>query len=319
MFKSGKRFLGCMVILAGLMLAGCGSGEPVKLTLGMMPIADNLPFWVAEQKGYFKEEGLNIELVDFPSALERDSAFVAKQIDAGVGDMLAVAAMNDSGTKVKAVAVAQGVNPGENRFAVLSAPNSGITTPEQLKNQPIAMSLNTVNEYITDRLLGDKGLSGDEIKKTAIPKLPLRMEALMNGTVKAATLPDPLATLAEMKGAHLIVDNTENPVAQTVFIVRMETLEKDTPAIKKIIKAYSRAVADIQSEPGGYNEILIQKARVPEELLTGKESRLKFNYSQPVPPPAEETEKVLQWMTEHKLLKNKLSHGDLVDGRVLEK
>lgn len=308
-----------MVILAGLMLTGCGSNEPVKLTLGMLPIADNLPFWVAEQKGYFKEEGLNIELVDFPSALERDSAFVAKQIDAGVGDMLAVATMNNSGTKVKAVAVAQGVKPGENRFAVLSAPNSGITAPEQLKNQPIAMSLNTVNEYITDQLLTDKGLAGEEIKKTAIPKLPLRMEALMNGTVKAATLPDPLATLAEIKGAHLIVDNTENTVAQTVVIVRQETLDKNMAAMKKLMKAYSRAVSDILSEPGGYNEILIQKARVPKELLTGKESRLKFNYSQPVLPPAEETEKVVRWMTGHKLLKNSLSHEDLVDGRLLEK
>jgi NitT/TauT family transport system substrate-binding protein len=123
LFKSGKLLFLFFMLAAGLVLGGCGGSEPAKIRLGMLPIADNLPFWVAEQKGYFKDAGLNVELIDFPSALERDSAFVARQIDVGVGDLLAVAVMNNSGTGVKAVAIAQGIKPGENRFAVLSHPN----------------------------------------------------------------------------------------------------------------------------------------------------------------------------------------------------
>lgn len=319
MFKSGKLLFLFLMLAAGLVLGGCGGSEPAKIKLGMLPIADNLPFWVAEQKGYFKDAGLNVELIDFPSALERDSAFVAKQIDAGVGDLLAVAAMNNSGTGVKAVAIAQGIKPGENRFAVLSSPKSGITTVEQLKNQPIAMSLNSINEYITDRLLTGGGLKTEEIKKTAIPKLPVRMEALMKGTVKAATLPDPMATLAEMGGAHLIVDNSKNTVAQTVVIVRQETLDGNLPAVKKLMEAYARAVSDIQADAGKYNDILIQKARVPKDLLTGGENSLKFHFSQPELPTEGDAEMVVQWMTQHNLLKSKPSYRDLVNGRVLEK
>jgi NitT/TauT family transport system substrate-binding protein len=319
LLKSGKLLLLLLVFAACLLLGGCGGGEPAKIKLGMLPIADNLPFWVAEQKGYFKEAGLDVELIDFPSALERDSAFVAKQIDAGVGDLLAVAAMNNSGTGVKAVAIAQGTEPGENRFAVLSSPGSGITTAEQIKNQPIAMSLNSINEYITDRLLTGEGLKPEEIKKTAIPKLPVRMEALMKGTVKAATLPDPMATLAEMGGAHLIVDNSKNTVAQTVVIVRQETLDSNLPGIKKLMEAYARAVKDIQADTGGYNNILIQKARVPEDLLTGGESSLKFHFSQPELPDEGDADLVVQWMTQHNLLKSHFSYRDLVDRRVLDK
>ena len=319
LFKSGKLLFLFLMLAAGLVLGGCGGSEPAKIKLGMLPIADNLPFWVAEQKGYFKDAGLNVELIDFPSALERDSAFVAKQIDAGVGDLLAVAAMNNSGTGVKAVAIAQGIKPGENRFAVLSSPKSGITTVEQLKNQPIAMSLNSINEYITDRLLTGGGLKTEEIKKTAIPKLPVRMEALMKGTVKAATLPDPMATLAEMGGAHLIVDNSQNTVAQTVVIVRQETLDSNLSAVKKLMEAYTRAVSDIQADAGKYNDILIQKARVPKDLLTGRESSLKFHFSQPELPTEGDADMVVQWMTQHNLLKSKPSYRDLVNGRVLEK
>ena len=319
MFKSVKWFSLVLILSLFTILVGCSDKQPAKLKLGMLPIADNLPFWVAEQKGYFKAEGLEVELIDFPSALERDSAFGAGQIDGAIGDLLAVAAMNNAGTKVKAVAVGQGIEPGENRFAVLAAPNSGITSAEQLKNQPIAMSLNSIIEYITDQLLLSLGLKAEYIKKTAIPKLPVRMEALMKGTVKAATLPDPMATLAEMGGAHLIADNTKETVAPTVVIVRQETLDGNLEGMQKLMKVYAKAVSDIQEDPGQYNDILVQKAKVPQELLADNTQKLKFHYSQPELPATEDIDKVVQWMLDHDLLKDKLSYEQMVDGRVLEK
>ncbi|RYD01854.1 hypothetical protein N752_28005 [Desulforamulus aquiferis] len=282
----------------------------------MLPIADNLPFWVAEQKGYFKEEGIEVELIAFPSALERDSAFTAKQIDAGIGDLIAVATMNNAGTKVKSVAVAQGISPGENRFAILAAPNSDIKSVEQLKNVPIAMSLNTINEYITDRMLTEKGLSQEDIKKIAVPKLPVRFDALMGGTVMAATLPDPMATLAEIGGAHLIADNSKNTLAQTVVIVRQETLDKNDIDIEKLMKAYSRAVSDIQRNPDQFNDILMEEAKIPKNLLSSG-NQLRFIYSAPELPKEEDVDAVIEWMLEHDLLKNKLTYGDMVYGKVL--
>nr|WP_315990588.1 MetQ/NlpA family ABC transporter substrate-binding protein [Desulforamulus aquiferis] len=298
-----------------LFAGGCGQ-ESTKLKVGMLPIADNLPFWVAEQKGYFKEEGIEVELIAFPSALERDSAFTAKQIDAGIGDLIAVATMNNAGTKVKSVAVAQGISPGENRFAILAAPNSDIKSVEQLKNVPIAMSLNTINEYITDRMLTEKGLSQEDIKKIAVPKLPVRFDALMGGTVMAATLPDPMATLAEIGGAHLIADNSKNTLAQTVVIVRQETLDKNDIDIEKLMKAYSRAVSDIQRNPDQFNDILMEEAKIPKNLLSSG-NQLRFIYSAPELPKEEDVDAVIEWMLEHDLLKNKLTYGDMVYGKVL--
>jgi len=304
-----------------LVLAGCGKDEKpsAQVKVGMMPITDNLPFWVAESKGYFAEEGVEVELIPFPSALERDSAFLAEQIDAGIGDLLAVAAMNNAGTEVRAVAVGQGAVPGENRFAVLSAPDSGITNPEQLKNVPIALSLNTINEYITGQLLLDKGLKPEDFKTNSMPKLPIRLEALLNGQVQAATLPDPFATLAEIKGANLVLDNTGNTVAQTVVIVRKETLEGNLEGLKKLMRAYSRAVEDLQADPLQYEDILAESVRVPQEVLASTEHPLRLHFSKPEMPDREGVSEVVQWMKEHNLLQKDLGYDDLVDGRVIEK
>lgn len=315
-----------LTILALLLfiLGGCGGDkQPAEqalptLKVGMMPITDNLPFWLAEENGYFAEEGIEVELIGFPSALERDSAFTAGQIDAGIGDMLAVAAMNNAGTEVRAVSVGQGATPGENRFAILAAPDSGITSPEQLKNVPIAMSLNTINEYLTDRLLQTQGLQSGEIVKNSIPKLPLRLEALLNGSVKAATLPDPFATLAEIKGANLVVDNMENTVAQTVVIARKATLDQNLAGMQKLMRAYARAVEDLQTDPLQYDKLIVEKARVPGEVLASSVRPLALHFTAPVLPDEAGVNEVIQWMNEHQLLDKELGYGDLVDDRVLK-
>lgn len=324
MSLSRKNTCLCLIALGlFLTLTGCSSPkaapEIAHVKVGMMPITDNSPFWVAEQQGYFKDEGIQVELVPFPSAIERDSAFAAGQIDAGIGDLLAVAAMNNSGTAVKAVSVGQGAAPGENRFAILSAPDSGITKPEQLANVPIALSLNTINEYITDNLLTAEGLKQDEIKTTNMVKLPIRFEALLNGSVKAATLPDPFATLAEIKGAHLIVDNSKNIVAQTVVIVRQETLDQNIEGVKKLMQAYDRAVKDLSADPEKYEQLIAEKARIPGEVMSSQEHPLQLHFSEPQAPDQAGVEQTISWMKDHGLLQKDFQYGDLVDERIIKK
>ncbi|OAT80299.1 ABC transporter substrate-binding protein [Desulfotomaculum copahuensis] len=313
----------CLVVATTV--AGCTGrsnsapqANAATLRLGMLPIIDNLPFWVAEQKGYFKAEGLNVQLVPFPSAVERDSAFTAGQIDAAVGDLLAVAELNNAGTPVKAVSLCMGVKPGESRFAVLSAPRSDIRRPAQLKNVPVAISPNSIIEYVTDRLLEDKGLSKNEIKKASIPKMPVRLEALLNGSVQAATLPDPLATLAQIKGAHIVADTLNDNVAQTVLMVRLESINHNLPQLQKLMRAYTRAVRDIQANPAAYNGLLAKEARVPAEVLNSSQHRLPVHFSAPQLPPAANVQDILQWMQERKLLTKPLTYNDMVDTRVLE-
>ncbi|MEW6425019.1 MAG: MetQ/NlpA family ABC transporter substrate-binding protein [Bacillota bacterium] len=323
MFFKRVAVNGLIILALAALTAACGQKQPVsrveatKIRLGMLPIIDNLPFWVAQEKGYFQAAGLDVELIPFSSAVERDSAFTARKIDGAIGDLLAVAALNDTGIPLRAVSVGMGAKPGESRFAVLSAPGSPIRTPEQLKNVEIAVSLNSIIEYTTDRLLQHQGLKPGEIKKISVPKMPVRLEGLLNGRVQAATLPDPLATLAVIKGAHIVADTLNDNVAQTVIIVHQELLDKNLPAVKSLMNAYARAVADIQANPGGFNNILAENANVPAEVLASKEHRLPVNFSAPQLPARKDVLDVLAWMKERNLLKKQLKYEDLVDERVL--
>ncbi|RDV84882.1 ABC transporter substrate-binding protein [Ammonifex thiophilus] len=313
-----RRFFPLLLLSLLLVFPGCGQKKE-PLTIGALPIIDNLPFWVAEEKGYFKEAGLEVRFISFPSAVERDSAFTAGKIDLAVGDLLAVAQMRQGGTKVKAIAVAQGRQPGEARFALLSAPNSHLTSVAELRNVPVACSLKTINEYLVDQMLKDAGIPPQEIKKVSIPKIPVRLEALLNGTVKAALLPEPFASLAEAKGAHLLADSSQKNLAQTVIIVREEVLDRHLPELKRLLEAYNRAVADIQQNPQAFNRILEEKAQVPKEVLPGEKHGIKLVFSPATLPTQGEVEAVLDWLKTQGLLAQPLTYSDLVDQRVLKR
>ncbi|MDI6709427.1 MAG: MetQ/NlpA family ABC transporter substrate-binding protein [Thermoanaerobacterales bacterium] len=309
-------------------ITGCNSkpaSPPEKtpktppLRLGMLPIQDNLPFWVAERKGYFADEGLQVELIGFPSAMERDSALAAGQIDGALGDILAVAQLNNGGTKVRIVSVGQGATAEEGRFAILASPKSSISSVDQLKNVPIGCSLKTINEYVVDQLLTGAGLKPEEIKKNQMPKIPLRLEALLNGTLQAAVLPDPIAALAEVKGARLILDDTRENITQTVIYFREPVLEQNLEGVQRLMRAYARAVEDIQAGPSAFNDLLAEKARVPQEVLSSSAHGMQVLFSPPQLPTEDQVRRVLDWMSANGLLDRPLGYQDLVDGRVLGK
>lgn len=304
-----KKYL-CLVVavLTLLAAAGCGENKEARMKIGLLPIVESLPFYVALDKGYFNDEGINVELVIFESAVERDSAVQAGEVDGALGDILAVAALNNSGAPVKIASLALGETGREGRFAILSSPDSGITRPDQLENVPVSISTNSIIEYVTDNLLADSGLKPDEIKKEAIPKIPVRFNLLLENKIQAACLPDPQAALAESKGARLVIDDTSSNLSQTVIYFSDKYLDKNSNSVVKFLNAYSRAAKDINDNPAAYRELLIEKARVPREAL---DVFTMDHYPSPRLPEKEQVERVVNWMSAKGLLKTHFSYEDL--------
>lgn len=65
--------LTAVAMLGTLVLAGCGSdkqagsssGDMQTLSVGLMPDTDSLPFLIAEEKGYFADEGLKVDIQQY--------------------------------------------------------------------------------------------------------------------------------------------------------------------------------------------------------------------------------------------------------------
>ena len=105
----------CMLLLLLLVLAvavGCGQQaekkEMQEITIGLMPDTDSLPFIIAQEKGFFAEAGVKVNLQQFKSAMDRDSALQSGNLDGAVSDLLAVAFAKAGGFDVKATSFTDG-------------------------------------------------------------------------------------------------------------------------------------------------------------------------------------------------------------------
>ena len=242
------------------------AAEPLRL--GMLQIEDSVPFYVAEQERLYVREGLKVELIPFLSAIERDSALAAAAIDGAIDDPVGAILFDQGRSRLKITSLCLGDQPAEGVFAILAAPGSGLKTVADLKGVEIAVSSSTIIEYVTDRMLEQQGFTPGEVKKIEVAKMPIRMQMLLSDAVKAATLPEPLASIAVGKGARVLVTDAagDESLSQTVIVFRPEVLTTRRAEVAAFFRAYAAAVAAINAAPEKYQALVVEKGRIPPDL-----------------------------------------------------
>ena len=314
-----KRFLAAVILIMCLLFTACGgSDEPAEqggdtVKIGLLSIDDSLPFFVAQEKGFFDEAGVNVELLPFGSAKDKEMALEAGAIDGDMTDLIVTALLKQT-TDVKIVSFALGADSSEGRFVLLASPNSDIETMEDLKGIPVAIGNNTIIQYICDKVEIMNGFQPEEMLTQNIPDLGLRFEALMAGKdVQAAILPDPLAALGQMQGAKTILDDTTLDVnlSQSVVIFTQEAIDKKGDEIQKVMDAYFKAMTYL-NENQGSEEVKawhMEFCQIPEVL---RDTYTTSTYTPNALPDEAMIGDVTDWMVEKGLLEEAFSYEDLV-------
>jgi NitT/TauT family transport system substrate-binding protein len=241
--------------------------ETQSLRMALLPVIDVLPFHVAQQNGYFEQAGVQVELVPVKSGQERDTLMQTGQVDGMLTDLISPIIFNQDEAQVKAVRTARKVYPDSPLFRLVARPGSSIQSPKDLAGVEIGIAQNTVIAYITDRMLENAGLSTEDIVGQEVSAIPIRFELLVNGEIPAATLPDPLASGAIAAGAVAVVDDTAVPeLSQSILAFSADALEGKPEAVRRFLAAWEMAVADLNTKPDDYHDLLIEVGRVPESV-----------------------------------------------------
>ena len=281
-----------------------------SLKVALLPILDAFPFYVAESEGYFVDYGVDVKAVPVASGLERDQLMQSGANDGMLNEMITTANFNRSRLQVKSVISARKAYPDYPLFLVLSAPGSSLTSTAGLAGVPIGISKNTIIEYVTDRLLTAEGLDPNAIVKKSVPVIPERYQLLLQGQLKAATLPDPLAKSAIKAGAGEIVDDTAYPdYSVSVLSFNINALKNKAPAIRLFLKAWDRAAAAINKDPESFRGLLLKKIRVPENIQNTYQIP---PYPRREVPDAGQWTDVMNWMTGKGLLASALPYDDSI-------
>lgn len=293
-----------------------GASGPSSLKVALLPILDSLPFHVAEEKGLFAERGIEVKAVPVASAIERDQLMQSGRIDGMLTELNTTAAFNREALRIRIVRFARIAYPHFPLFRILAAPGSGIRTASDLAGVGIGIARNTVIEYVTDRLLGAKGLKPEQIVKQSVPVIPERFQLLLQSRIKAAVLPDPLAKSAMEAGAQEVVADSEHPeYGVSVLAFRAESLSARGEAVRLFLEAWDRAVSWINDHPEESRTVLLRKIPMPENV------RNTYRVP-PFPrngvPSREQWADVILWMQGRRLLEGGVSYEDSVTSEFLK-
>ena len=277
-----------------------------SLKIALLPILDAFPFFVAEAKGYFNEYGIEVIAVPVNSGLERDQLMQSDEIDGMLNEMITTANFNRSQARVKTVISARKAYPQYPLFRVLSAPAAKLTSASDLEGIPIGISKNTIIEYVTDRLLSAEGVDPGQIIKTSVPVIPERYQLLLQGQLKVATLPDPLAKSALASGAGEVIDDSKHPqYSVSVLSFNINTLTHKPQAVRLFLKAWVRATEEINRNTESYRPLLLKKIRIPKNIQTI--FRIPPYPVREVPDVSQWTD-VMNWMVSKNLLSSPLPY-----------
>jgi NMT1/THI5 like len=237
--------------------------------------------WVAEEKGYFKDEGLDyvfrelIQSTDGAHHYKGDKVGAYQSFEAGRQADVRCAChwtVNVAATKGKGRLYADVYSVAPSGVFVPAA--SPIKTPEDLAGVPISVGYQSGSHYSTIQALEPYMLPERINLSFADGMLFKRMELLIEGKAPASALFSGPYYFAEQLGFRKIIDTT-------FMIATMITGDPDAEDLRKFFRALKRAQRDIDLRPDRYthyykNEFPVRYHAMMDTRRWGPGERLVF-------------------------------------------
>lgn len=238
-----KRVLAAAVTLVFMLmvLAGCGSGELVKVRLNEVTHSVfYAPQYVALNKGFFKQEGLEVELTNGQGADKVMTAVLSGQSDIGFAGPEASIYVYNEGKEDYAVVFAQ-LTKRDGSFLVGRSPEPEFKW-ENLKGKAVIGGRKGGVPVMTlEYVLRKKGLTpGVDVKVDTSVQFALMAGAFTGGQGDYVTLFEPTATMVEKEGKGYVLASVgmeSGEIPYTAYFAKKSYIEKNRDTIQKFTNA----------------------------------------------------------------------------------
>jgi NitT/TauT family transport system substrate-binding protein len=255
--------------------------ETTKVKIGYLATNNSIPLYIAAEKNYFKEVGLEAELVKFEAPNLFVDAMVGGQIDfsapsLATGIMSIVENKTPGKFSIFGANYADANNPAD---VVIVPKDSTANTFVDLKGKTCATLPGPQFKVVFTKLAKDAGLkaaaSGTE-GDIYYKELPVSefVTALGSKAVDCIVGLEPAGTVATAKGVGKVLGNSPYSAAfggkwyGGIAAVNNEFKSKNPNTTAKVIQALDKATADVQSDPILSRQFLPKYLGVPEAIAT---------------------------------------------------
>ncbi len=210
--------------------------EPIRVASWSQPISEQTNLLVDEEKGFFSQEGLQLEYIPGAGGGDAIKNILTGQADIAFTDPGSLFSALDQGEELKVI---YNIYP-QNVFNVVALKETGISSPEDLKGKTIGVySLASGTRQNLLLLLHQVGLSEEDV--TIVETGVLNFAPLLQGQVDATAATDTGLFLAGQKGLGAvdvieIKDYLNFP--SDLFVVTTKVYEEKGDLLRRFLKAY---------------------------------------------------------------------------------
>lgn len=270
MRKKSTIFTCFMLLIAatGLTIVGCqgcsnsnsDSGRK-KFRVATLVWVGYAPLYLAKEKGFFRDEGIEVELLKIDDTAARRSALLGGSVDGSVDivDSFTIAAA--AGISAKVVLKLDDSVGGDGIVV-----RKEINSIKDLKGKKIAYPRGLPSHFFLIALLDEAGMTIDDID-TVPMEAGLAGAAFISGSVDAAVTWEPwLSRASKLPNGKILATSREKPdLIVDIFTVRRDYLEENPEVVKAFARAWFRAIEYWKNNKDEANEIMARALKLKKE------------------------------------------------------
>ena len=272
-FASATGLGAAMLALPALRAQGKLEKTKISLAVGGKAAFYYLPLTISEQLGYFKAEGLDVEISDFAGGARALQAVVGGSADVCSGAFEHTINLQAKNQMYRAF-VLQGRAP-QIAFGVSTKAMPNYKSVADLKGKKIGVSApGSSTNMMANLVLSRAGLKAGDVSFIGVGTAAGALTALRSGQIDAMSNTDPVMTMLEQKGEIRIIADTRTlkgtvdvfggPMPAGCLYAALEFVQKNPHTVQALTNAMTHSLKWLQT--AGPSDII---KTVPEAYLLG--------------------------------------------------
>jgi NitT/TauT family transport system substrate-binding protein len=314
------------VVIAALLVltTAAGDAQPTKVKLGVLKLTSSAVLFLGVEKGYFKEFGVEPELVYFQAAQPIAVALASGDIQVGATGLTAgLYNIVTGGVRIWIVADKGREWPDHNLTSLVVRKDlydTGVRSMRDLKGKKIGVTqIGSTFHYNVGRYLEKEGMALGDVELVPLQALPALNDALAARRVDAVATAEPFVSRLSSSGTGRIIVNTGDTFPwQIAAVMYSDGLARDRARAVAFMKGYVKASrhyfdAVLKKTSGpGYDEVVAITAKytgaAPELIRRGFPYQDRDGRLMPG-----DVGRQTAWWHQHGLVKTAIAEKDIVD------
>ncbi len=254
--------------------------EAKKIKLGIISSMNLLPVWLAQEKGWYQEVGLDVETIEMKGGATILPALFGGSIQIGFSNVISIMLAQSAGLDIKIICNNHNEGytkkAGEPRGYATSTPgllvlqNSGIRGPKDLEGKKIAVNAIKNIDWIAVWEWLEKNNADPKKVIWVETDFPKMIPALMGEKVDAVEAGEPQKAILRSQGATLLVNTLYDLRPGLIiasFVAKEDWISKNPNQVQGFVSATVKGQTFLNTHPEERDKLLIKYTKISPEIV----------------------------------------------------